>query len=266
MPLWSNAANTVDAPKWQVLGGIGSSETGNTVLGNTTVGAYANNETAGLFGISASNVTHNAITTPGWNMAFHGSGPVLAVTCGNGIFTNGSTFVVTQTGATSATGNLTTNATGNLATGTITFGGAGFTNISSLTVAFNREKYIANVTVTGTTAAFTNSDYIICSNGLVNAVANVSTNATGGITNADFTITTKGLFPNTFGNSNVVVTAFASNGAASNGTGATFTVKVAASTGGVVNVTALGGRANRVTFEPLVALHMSNSSPSLPGA
>ena len=78
-------------------------------------------------------------------------------------------------------------------------------------------------------------------------------------------ISSVGLFTNVAANAALTVTVLAANGAASNGSGAVLYANVAASTGGTLTVTALGGRSGRVTYEPSVTLHMSNTSTPVQG-
>ena len=136
---------------------------------------------------------------------------------------SGETITVSG-GATNATLTVTANATGNIGSVAISNGGYGFVNTSSLTYTFNRQKPLAaesggntgGITYTGTATGYSNSDYIVVSNvnALVNATANVSTNATGGA--LSITISKGGLFPATQTNTGLVVTVYAANGAASN--------------------------------------------------
>jgi len=266
MPLWSNAANTLDAPKWMPL--AGANATGANLYGNTTVGAFKTNEAVGVFGVSNANTENiTGVYAPGWQLAVHGTGPLVGVTAANGVFSNGETFSVTATGANTATGTLLTNATGNLVGGTVTYGGFGFSNASSATVVFTRQKHLVLVKETGGVGTgYANTDYILVSNSvaLVNGVCSISTNATGGFGNSGITITNPGVFSNATANTNLVFAVYAANGAASNGSGAVLAGNASPSTGGAVGLI-FGGRAGRVTYEPLATLHMSNTSGTVMG-
>ena len=268
MAQWKNTNDAANSANWgaaTINAGAGRSNeaANNTALfNNTTPAAFttarALKQTIGQFGVQKAAIANTSgegkkTSAPGWNLRRAGAGPVLTLTAVNGSgFANGETGQLTG-GLSNANGAfvLTTNATGNLVTAVVTKGGT-FTNSSSASVAFNREKHVANVTVTGGTAAFSNSDYIVVSNGSINAVANLSTNATGGITNANFTITNIGLFGNTQTAGQTVINAYAANGAVSNGTGATFADLLATSSSGTVAVATVGGRAGRVHYECLV--------------
>lgn len=253
MSLWGNvAANSSLEPKFKIL--ATSNAIGNAIYANVTVAAFINNESVGLFGVDSANaLASNIYSTPGWVVVHHGTGPVVSYTATGGTgFANGETFYVSG-GTVNATGNLTSNATSNLSSATLKLSGAGFSNASTLTVHFNREQHLANVTVTGTTSGYSNTDVVTASNGTINATATVSTNATGGITNSSFTITNIGLFGNTLANSAVVVAIANSTGGNSAGTGATFAAGLTTSSGGTVTPT-LGGRANRIMVDTLVAM------------
>lgn len=266
MPLWGESSNSVNAPKWMPL--AGSNAQGNTLLGNVTVGAFKTNETVGVFGVDNSDAeTITSVAGPGWQLVIHGTGPLKSVTAANGVFSNGETFTVTATGATTATGTLATNATGNLVGGTVTYGGGGFTNAASATVVFTRQKHLAYVRETGGVGlGYNNTDYITISNSaaLINGSATISTNATGGFGNAGITITTLGVFANVTANTNLVLTVYAANGTASNGTGAVLYANASPSTGGTVTPV-FGGRSGRLQSECLVTAHLTNSTASFPG-
>jgi len=247
MPLWSNAANTLDAPKFRPL--AGSNVHGNAMLGNTTVGAYKTNEAVGVFGVDNANVENiTGVYAPGWQLAIHGTGPIKTVTVGNGSnFVNGETFTVTGniSGDTvaNATGYFTVNATGNLVSATLTYGGTGFANVLATNAYFNRDqhltnilfrnnevvtsvtnsagKYVSSIYQTGTATGYNNTDYAVVSNSAnyVNALFTLATNSTGGT--VVFTPSRYGTFAGATTNTQTVVTVYAANGAATNGTGLT---------------------------------------------
>jgi hypothetical protein len=192
----------------------------------------------------------------------------MSISGGTG-FANGEIVKVmpTETGGVNAVGTVTTTALG-VPTGiTLAKFGDGFANLSSsFTTQFDRNKHVTGVTVGGTPTGYGNTDYILISNGSINASATFVTNVTGGFVTANVTLTNVGLFPNTFVAANLIVGVYASNGAVTNGTGGTFTPVLGTSTGGTLAVTGLGGRAGRVQAECLVAAHLSNSTANFPGA
>ena len=263
MPLWSNTGNTsgLGAPKWKnlIVTGNGAA-TGANAYANTTPGAFHVNAVVGVFAMDVANVqAHPRETHAGWGLYTHLEGGVSSVLVNNvgANVANGETIILSG-GSVNATLTVVTNATGNATSLTVTTPGL-FPNASVITQAAQRQTHVANLFVTGSTGAFNNADYIVASNGTVNAVANISTNSSGGITNASFTITTIGLFGNAATNASVVVNAYASNGAVSNGTGATFGANLISSTGLSANLVSatgivLGGNAGRRRYEVLVAM------------
>ncbi len=96
----------------------------------------------------------------------------------------------------------------------------------------NNLQFLSNLTVTGG-SGYNNTDIVTVSNSVINAVANISTNATGSFVNTGITIVNSGLFSNVQTNTALVVTIKAANGAASNGTSAAFVANL------TVNTTAL---------------------------
>ncbi len=236
--------------------------TDQNMFGNVTVGAFVTGMAVGVFGVD---VTEQSVSNaygmanPGWNVRRAGTGYVgLAVPATQAAqkFANGETVTVSN-GTTNATLKAVTNATGNIVSFTIADAGTGWVNASVMAVTWNHDvQWVANVRVTGSTSLFDNADYIVCTNGTVNCVSNVVTNATGGITNTTLAgqITEAGLFANTVGAGNVVINCYAANGAVSNGQGATFAVLLANSAlTDTITLTA-GGRAGRVSWETLVAM------------
>ena len=265
--LTDNAANSVI----YVANTLMSAANNSALFGNTSLSDYVTNQAVGQFGVSAAemaNTTGEAarVAHAGWQLRRAGTGPVTAFTVtapGAGI-ANGETITVTDTSGSAspaimAVGIAISNATGNLVSVSIANSGL-FVNTTAIAITFNKEKHIANVTVTGSATGYSNTDTIRVSNGSVNATATMTTNSIGGVSNSSFVITNVGLFANVAANSNLVVTALAANGSASAGSGATFSVKVANSTDANVSVT-LGGRAGRVTYETIVAMgSLSNGS------
>jgi len=233
------------------------------MYGNTTVSAFVNNEAVGVFGVDH---TETSVTSrgyhQGWVKRTVGEGPVTAVSDGGGSnIANGETITLSN-GSSLGLLTITSNATGNISSVAITKGGIFDVN-TNVVVAFNREKHVANsgvaINYTGTATGYNNTDVVTVANGITNATASVSTNATGG--SLTFTITNVGLFSNTAANNSVAITIANSTGGASLGTGATFTTaNLVSSTGGSVTVNTLGGRAGRINYETLVCVHMASEN------
>jgi hypothetical protein len=238
---------------------------GAELYGNATPGAFINGVAFGVFGVSAnevSNTTYSRKIQQGWVLRKVGEGPVTSATATAGVsFANGETVALSN-GSVKGVLTLVTNATSNLVSATITSGGLFDVN-TNVVVAFNREKHVANsgvaINYTGTATGYNNTDVVTVANGITNATASVSTNATGG--SLTFTITNVGLFSNTAANNSVVITIANSTGGASLGTGATFTTaNLVTSTGGSVTVNTLGGRAGRIQHETLAFVHMASEN------
>jgi hypothetical protein len=226
------------------------------MFGNVTSGAFISGQAVGVFGVDATEAAvGNAagLAHAGWVVRRAGTGPVTSLTVAGGSgFTNGETITVGN-GSVDATLTISTNTSGGIASIAVTNPGAGFVNTASVTKTFNRQKRLSTITVSGTPTGYDNTDVIVVSNATTNATATVSTNSTGGFVSANVTITNVGLFPQARTNGGLVFTALAANGAASNGSGATFAGTLANSTGGTATVV-LGGRAGRVHYETLVAM------------
>mgnify|MGYP003342905801 CR=1 FL=1 len=87
-----------------------------------------------------------------------------------------------------------------------------------------RRNRLVDLTVTGSTSGYSNTDYIVISNTTlhtINAQATLSTNGTGGFTNLDIVIANTGSFYRLTGNTDVVIAVKNSSGGSSSGTGAT---------------------------------------------
>lgn len=269
MILWKSLDIANGAPKYIAMSlGAGAGRTAQaanqtSLFNNTNPNAFKQHYDANVVGIFAASKAEMANTTgeghkvraPGWNLRRAGQGPILSALInapGTG-FSNGET-ITTSNGAGNGTLVIVANSSTN-ATGLTVRSGGLFTNAAVVAFTFNRERHVANVTCTGTGLTYANTDTILASNGTINATATVSTNSTGGLANTSFTITNPGIWPSGTANSAVVVVALAANGAASNGTGLTFAVNLANSTGGSVNALAnsviLGGRAGRIRYECL---------------
>jgi len=279
MSLWgANAASSANTPKFvaSILnkgsGNANVAANNTAIFANTTVNSFITNEAVGSFGVTANKHANASSEGPkaqatGWNLRRAFTGPLLsfAATGGSG-FSNGETALISNNASSNATISLVANATGNLVSGTVTSGGQ-FVNNAGLVVTFRREKHLVNLNVTGG-SGYANTDTIVVSNSTVNATAIISTvNATGGFQNSSINVISSGLFSNTKANTDVVITVFAANGAATNGTSATLTANLGTSTSGTVNTFILGGRSGRVTYECLVALSggfVDASSNTLP--
>lgn len=113
--------------------------------------------------------------------------------------------------------------------------------------------YVSNLTVTAPGSSYLNTNLIVVSNGVSNGQATIITNASGNITSVSaVTVPGRGFINNAV---TVVGVTNATGGATGVGTGATF---------GLV----LGGRANRIQYETLVAMGMANTanaSGAIPG-
>lgn len=287
---------TVDRIAGKNVTGTGNSATATSVAvvasitsyNNTSIGAFSNNIAVGTFAVSAAEArAKNGNTSgqgvgsqgaggpgvaPGWINVRFGTGPVVGATVATSNatvyttnFANGETAVFSN-GTSNAILAAVTNATGNLVALTVSSPGSGFANVAQGVIAFRREKHLGSIAVTSNATAigYNNTDLIIASNGITNAVATLTTNATGGITAT--TVTNPGLFGNTAANAtvvfsvtnatggattgNVVSTVFAANLVSSSNTGAQIAVQ-------------LGGRAGRVQYEALaIVKNMGNNAPS----
>lgn len=252
MTLWgaNNIANNV--PKFATIAGTG----GNPLYTNNQSNAHGNT----IWGVNAANVVStNKAQHQGWQHVSKGTGPVelFTVTVPGSGFANGETLKVSG-GTVNATGVITTNAAGNMASVAVSVGGEGFINDAAGVVAFNREKHMMTITVTGGTG-YVNGDIIQAGNGTVNATAVINTNGSGVFTNAGITIATVGLWANTKANTNVEFSITNSTGGATLGSSATLTANLGTSTGGTVTVK-MGGRANRIFYETLVAMKVTSNT------
>lgn len=271
MPLWGSLDQNNNAPQFIVLT-TGTPVVSNAVAGgnanpeyvsaynNTTPGAFIGGTTVGVFGLdtkraSLARSAHGFGSTPaGWIRTRFGSGPVstAAVTNNGATFANGETITFSG-GSANGQGVITTNSIGGMVSVSVVTGGAGFSNLASVTTTFDREKHLSTLTLTGTATGYSNTDKINVANGTVNATATFVTNTTGGFITANITVGTVGLFPAALTNAQLSVTILNANGTASVGTGATVTGNLVTSTNGSVALT-LGGRAGRISQESLVAM------------
>lgn len=276
MSLWgTNAASSANTPKFVASSlSLGSGKTAeaanNTALyKNVTPNAFIGKLSVGTFGVSGNTMANTnsegvKIGSPGWVLRKSFQGPVLSLSgvSGNGAsFANGETVLLSN-GSINATATIVTNASGGIVSANVTSPGL-FTNTSIIAFNFTRQKHLSTIGVTGG-SGYSNTDYILISNSLVNAVATLTTNTVGGFANAGITVTNVGLFTNTTANTDVTISVKAANGAASNGSGATLTANLTTSTSGSFTVT-LGGRAGRVTYETLAETSsLTSANTSLP--
>jgi hypothetical protein len=286
MALWGGSDYQNNAPKSTTftsdrvakkrLTGVGNVATTTSVadvnnitsFNNTTVGAFQSLVTRGTFGVSVNEAQIKAGkggVSPGWVNVSYGTGPVTYFTVNSATtsgFANGETVKISGA-TTNGSATVTTNATGNVVSLAVTYGGAGFTNAAAVSLAFNREKHLGSIAVTpnATAIGYSNTDVITASNGTINAVATLTTNATGGITTT--TVTNVGLFGNTQANSTVVFTvANATGGATTGNTASTVfaaNLVTSSNTGAVLSSITVGGRANRVQYENLAVVRGFNA-------
>lgn len=265
MALWGN---TDAASNSTLFAAAQVNKTPNTanrddLFGNTDLGAYVSGAIIGQFGVDTTEQTFNNLDAhAGWVLRKAGTGPVISATGtgGDGI-ANGETVTVSN-GSSNATLVLTSNATANIASVTVLGGGAGFTVPGETVITFNREQHLVSILfdegtyTTGIGPSYDNTDIIVASNGTVNAVATITTDASGNVLlSSDFLVTTVGLFANTLLDTEVdlAITNSSFGTAAGNADVSLLSANITPSTGGSVTVT-LGGRAGRVHWETLVAM------------
>lgn len=255
MALWGNTSNTVNAPKWKNIS-ASSNATGANLYANVSIAVFGQNSTVGVFGVDNANAAANgAYNQPGWMLATHLMGYIIAVAVNNtgATWANGESIKY-HGGVVNSFANAITNSTGGLVGFTLFDTGGMFTNVATMTQAPQRQKHLNNLTISVGGSGYHNTDTILVSNatsGFINGTATLGTNATGGITST--TLTNVGLFGNAVTNSQVLISVLAANGAASNGTGATLVANLTTSTNGNTTI-ALGGNANRIRYETLAAL------------
>lgn len=262
MSQWGNHNQANNAPEYKVVEDkvAATASRGNTSLfNNTSVGVFHNNQILGVWGANASQVSAdhpgNKIPHTGWHYVRQGTGPVtsLTITAGGTGFANQAQGLLAshQTGG-NGTFQVTTNSTGGITGVTITGGGAGFNNASSVTITAPANGII-NVAIIAGGTAYSNSDTLTFSNGTANGAASLTTNATGGISAVTITNAGRGFAANT----DVVVTFNTSTGSTAN-----IVVHTLGTGSGATLTPVLGGRANRVHYETLVAGSMLGSPPN----
>ena len=257
--------------------------------GNLACGLVSNGTTNAEYFVTVNatgNVQTVSLVTPG--AGFTNTGMLKFVLPANGMvkanisvpgigYTN-LDFVTFSNGVTNAVASLTTNSIGAITTVTFTLGGGGFDGtaahaVPTITSVGGNTVTTAHITAGGTT--YSNGDVVSFSNGVTNATATVSTNATGGISSLTFTNIGSG-FDGVTGD--VVVSVANSTGGATSGSGATVTANsfgplngsiVANSTSfaagsGLTLTATLGGRAGRVTNEILAFVKGQTGNSAIP--
>lgn len=250
MSLWQATDANTSAPKFAVFQGLGVSANGNVLFDNVQTGAFVSGVGIGVFGVSAAEAGNTSGEGPkvahsGWVNRKEGSGPIagISITSGGKGYANGF-LSITGGGASNTTANASyaVRANGSVDTVTIATPGAGYSN------------GFVTITNGGTGNSAANISYT------VNAAGNiVSVIINNGGSNYDSVPTLAVLGSNT---ATASLTATTNTGVivgvtlVTPGSGYVSTPTVAAT--GANNATAvfaatMGGRANRVQFETLVA-------------
>ena len=131
MPLWSKSDSSNAAPKFSgVSTGIAASANGETLYGNTQIGAFQTGYkgTVGIFGVDTTEqrVSQTSNTHPqhaGWVTVMKGTGPIASLTANSNSYSPDSitgnvylTFSGGGTGTTTANAQIVANATTGLIT------------------------------------------------------------------------------------------------------------------------------------------------------
>lgn len=286
MPLWGTTNVVSNACKWQVQ--AGSHSNGQAFFVNVTSGAAftgQDGQAVGLFPVSQANT--QAVrqgTGPGWVLTRQGVGPVKTLALAN----DGSAYAnlaggLIGNGTANAQFRVTVNATGHVQTIILDTLGAGFVNTGSLTITYPVNA-VSSANISNSGFGYTNGDFVVFSNGLINSYATFTANSIGSITAIAFSNTGSG-FDETASHVVSTITSTASlntlttlhitaggtsytNGnilTASNGTtNATFTVSTN-STGGITSFTptAIGSGFDGVAGH--VAINIANSTGGATG-
>ena len=258
MPQWGKTDNAANSVLWgpALFNTVANSTTQTALFGNTTVGAFVNNEIIGQYGadttemgVGAGGVISIVITSPG-----------------SGYFSNAA-VTITGGGGASATANAQANTTGYISIVNITAAGSSYETNPDVAIAapaaqtFNANTAVnANGFIAISSNKFQVNDYIkylvAAGNTALTGLANntsyyvQASNSTGiyiSSTSGGAAITlTKGLTETGHTFTGQTATATAVVGGAQN--------KGAAHAGWVVRTEGTGGRAGRVQFETLVAM------------
>lgn len=237
--------------------------TGFDAYQNTTPDAFTAGIVEGVYMVSRpeialreANGINNGVS-PGWNLLKYGEGGVntsVINSAATATFANNESLVISN-GSINAVLNAVTNSTGGVTSFVVSTPGL-FTNTAVGVANFLRQEHLNNITVTSNATAigFANGDVIKVSNGILNATATVTTNATGGISST--AVTNPGLFGNTQANNTLVFSVSNSTGGATTGnvasTGLAGNLVTSSNTGKVLLSFTLGGHAGRVRNETLV--------------
>ena len=149
MAQWGNKDAANNAPKWKSIAtGSSTPNRGNTVYANTTVGAFINGVSLGVFGVDTAEaaVVQGASIAPGWVLTRQGTGGLTAITFAANSTTVGysntdKVVVASPQAGGNASASISTNSTGGSVTLTITTPGFGFTAVDAT----------ANVAITNAT-------------------------------------------------------------------------------------------------------------------
>ena len=159
-PWGNNASLAADAPSYNILDGypLGNAANGQIMYANSTIGAFINNVSVGVFGANnlqaATTGAHSAYHA-GWVKLTRFTGPIVSLTLSSnpGGYSNSNTFSVLVGGGTAnANVSFTVNSTG-FATGSVTIvNGGSFANTDSANLTF----FVANTAgqLKGTTPTF----------------------------------------------------------------------------------------------------------------
>lgn len=204
--MWGNSNTSTNALSWELL--AGSNVNGAAAFVNVTPAGFTgqDGQGVGLFPINVAETQalRNGMA-PGWNIVRQGVGPVtgVSVNAAGGNYGNGAIAWISN-GVANAFFQITANATGNVTAitlgrlaapyGTFTpasYSGSGFLNATAVGLAGGANSlFQANISAPGT--AYGNGDLVVFSNGVVNAIASITTNSTGAITNLTFSQTGAG--------------------------------------------------------------------------
>jgi len=281
MPLWSMVDANTGAPKnnLQHFGTV--SANGFQLYQNTQVGAFVANEAVGVFGLDArekSNAQHEGpiATHAGWVLRKQGTGPLLSVTitnAGKGLTGNATAKYLSITGGglsnTQANASFTVQANGSIDTAvpaagpvangvgyaqngfcSIVGGGTGNNQLANIAYTKNAAGNIALLTINNGGANFDSNPTVVPLGTNTGVATIVVTTNTGTITAV--TVAVPGSYTNT---ATLVIAPV------------TLTYNTLPTFAGV-----LGGRANRVHYEVLVAAgsmgtdNVANSDDAILGA
>lgn len=244
MSLWQSTDANTSAPKFMTFSGLGVSANGFTLYGNTQVGAFKSNVALGVDGITpAEKANTPGPQHAGWVNRKNGTGPIssISITAEGKGYTNG--FVTIANGGlanTAANASYEVRANGSVITAAIVNGGAGYSNGFVTITNGGTGNSAANISFTvngaggivSTTINNGGSNYNTPPTLTVLGANTVAASLTADINSGAIigvTVVTPGSYANT---PNVTV--------ANANIQATFSVT-------------MGGRANRVQYETLVA-------------